>query len=69
MRDFTYCQGVNFCTAHRKKNNSMVLNRKKTHQISAQTGTEVVEHAISVRLRHFRVNVITAVSKIGDFLC
>lgn len=52
----------------KKKTQKELKCKSGTHQISAQTGTEVVEHAISVRLRHFRVNVITAVSKIGDFL-
>lgn len=34
----------------------------RAHQVAAQAGAEVVEHAVAVRLRHARVNVVAAVT-------
>lgn len=38
----------------------------RAHQVAAEAGAEVVEHAVAVRLRHARVYVIAAVSQLCD---
>lgn len=38
------------------------------HQIAAEAGAEVVEHAVAVRLRHARVYVVATVSQLRYFL-
>lgn len=38
------------------------------HEVAAQAGAEVVEHAVAVRLRHARVDVVAAVAQLRDLL-
>lgn len=39
-----------------------------THQVPAKTGSEVVEDAVPVVLRHPGVNVVAAVAEVSDLL-
>lgn len=37
----------------------------RAHEVAAQPRAEVVEHAVAVRLRHARVDVVAAVAQLG----
>lgn len=39
-----------------------------TDEIATESGAEVVEHAVAMRLRHARVDVVTAVTQFGYLL-
>lgn len=40
----------------------------RAHEVAAEAGAEVVEHAVTVRLRHARVDVVAAVAQLRDLL-
>lgn len=41
----------------------------RRNKISAQASSEIMEHSVAMRLRHFCVDVITTVTEFRDFLC
>ena len=49
-------------------NVNTTCEKVRADQVSAKAGAEIMEHAVSVRLSHFGMNVITTVAQFCNLL-